>query len=531
MLVATSTENQGLAGIDKADCITNPAIEEQTQQTDLAINFVGKCGLFYTDGGALSNPGPAGWGFHGYVYSPEDPKKGHGLPTLIITKNGYVPKVKESKDADAEEAVVNEPPVTVLAFIDGYGSYGQPETNNVAELTAAIKAVEFAIEQKLKSVTLFADSNYVVEGNNKYLNSWINNNWCRADGQPLRNLDLWKRWHNCVIKLNDLNIKLKVKKVRGHSGDLGNDSADIAASAACQRSLERNVMQDITISGTQGYWNKMHEFHPYFTHSQLYFNSNLQYHEPGVYYVGEHDRDDDDLIGKEIAEGAHCVLRMKQPDPMIEMLRQRVFKDANGHDSVVNMKLGNLRRKLVMRALMMYGDFGYFKVPTRRLDYKSFDDEPLMLERAPTGLAFRKIDCLVFLERLLEAHMGGDDKKATIAGYKATDITDRFFDQVTKTVKKEETVVTVMKPEFKPGVAKVEIEAEYTEGKKDKIILYFGVDLPNRNALKRIETANPKVTLITWMPSDKVYRYAVAVDTDEGHGVWSGMYTNMRVVG
>ena len=49
--------------------------------------------IYYTDGGVRpTNPGHAGYGFHGYTYKVEELKKGTGCPNYNLTANGYIEK-------------------------------------------------------------------------------------------------------------------------------------------------------------------------------------------------------------------------------------------------------------------------------------------------------------------------------------------------------------------------------------------------------------------------------------------------------
>ena len=132
--------------------------------------------IIYTDGACRGNPGPGGWG------------------ALI-------------KFDSAEKEI--------------YG--GQTHTtNNQMELAAAIEGL--AALKEPCSVELFTDSKYVMDGITKWIQSWKKNNWRNAAKKDVKNKELWQ-------KLDQLISQHQVQWywVKGHSGDAGNEAADLLA--------------------------------------------------------------------------------------------------------------------------------------------------------------------------------------------------------------------------------------------------------------------------------------------------------------
>ena len=90
------------------------------------------------------------------------------------------------------------------------------------ELSAAIEGL--AILKEPCSVELFTDSKYVMDGITQWIQNWKKNNWRTAAKKDVKNKELWK-------KLDELISYHQVQWhwVKGHSGDMGNETADFLA--------------------------------------------------------------------------------------------------------------------------------------------------------------------------------------------------------------------------------------------------------------------------------------------------------------
>ncbi len=135
----------------------------------------------WTDGGCKPNPGPGGWG-------------------AVLRYKGHV---SELSGAD---------PAT---------------TNNRMELTAAAAALE-SLKRRCE-VVLHTDSEYVCNGITRWHTGWVRRNWRNAAGDPVANMDLWRRLLDITA-----NHKVEWRWVRGHSGDAMNERADVLATEARQ---------------------------------------------------------------------------------------------------------------------------------------------------------------------------------------------------------------------------------------------------------------------------------------------------------
>lgn len=136
--------------------------------------------IIYTDGGCRGNPGVGGWG--------------------VWLRYGNNEKKLNGAEKDT--------------------------TNNRMELMAAIQALK-ALKSSQIEIDLYTDSKYVMNGITQWIANWKQKNWKTAAKKPVKNADLWQ-------KLDKLNQKYSVNWhwVKGHSGNKGNDMADLLANQA-----------------------------------------------------------------------------------------------------------------------------------------------------------------------------------------------------------------------------------------------------------------------------------------------------------
>lgn len=149
---------------------------ESEKRTELGTSTV----TIYTDGAAEPNPGPGGYGI-----------------VLIAGKHR-------------------------LELSGGY----QRTTNNRMELLGVIVALESL--KRPCVVHLYSDSKYVVDSVKKgSLQRWEQANWKRGKNEPVKNIDLWKRYLAAAIP-----HKVQFHWVKGHAGIKENERCDVLAVAA-----------------------------------------------------------------------------------------------------------------------------------------------------------------------------------------------------------------------------------------------------------------------------------------------------------
>lgn len=109
-------------------------------------------------------------------------------------------------------------------YILEIGAYKEHTTNNEMELKAVVEALKEIID-KGKSVAIYTDSKYVVEGAKGWVFGWNKNNWKTKTNTDVLNKGLWQE----LLPLLD-KVDIEWHKVPGHVGIVGNERADTIAS-------------------------------------------------------------------------------------------------------------------------------------------------------------------------------------------------------------------------------------------------------------------------------------------------------------
>ncbi len=502
--------------------------------------------VLYSDGGSRPNPGFGGWGLHGYLYSTSMPKKGSGNPDHVLTDLGYVLKSEalspdtwvtdmndsgelETKQLTKKVSKGSHKPVTPIHYVDGYGSFNRTVTNNIAELTAAYYGLMHAAEFNVKVIRLYTDSEYVRKGMEAWVKSWKRNGWKRSNGEEIPNVEDWKRLDAIRDSLVQKDIVVEFHWIKAHNDLLGNIKADRLATIGVCHSIDGVFRNELKSSLPDGYWKYETEQHPFINHRCLYFNTRADTMVPGEYYLGNHGKEDDEF-GNRMADGAVAVVQLKNPDPIIEMLLAHQAGMADEGDNLMTMVLASVFKSNVHCELTEHGRYATYRTTPSRLDLEGMDKEVLTKQFSPTKMAFRGIENIGMIAEKLKAYQRGD------ANLIATDLTPILYETVVKTTKKGSSDSLVLRTEFKVGFAALTVLAAYKpdandpELKRETVILTLGIDLLDRNGLKRLEPLNPKVTLLTWMESELGFRHATVIEVDDAVGIWAGPYANIRVL-
>lgn len=138
--------------------------------------------IAYTDGSAIGNPGPGGWGF-----------------VVLSEKNVY----------------------------EGGGDAAHT-TNNRMEMTASLMALKSCKPGTI--LTLKTDSQYVINGITKWVFGWEKNGWQTKEKKEVLNKDIWQELLTEVRRHT-----VTWEHVRGHEGVALNERVDMIANGYARK--------------------------------------------------------------------------------------------------------------------------------------------------------------------------------------------------------------------------------------------------------------------------------------------------------
>ena len=101
---------------------------------------------------------------------------------------------------------------------------GDKQTNNVAEIQAAIVAIRQAVKAEKKKLVIHTDSQFLINCVTKWMQGWKKKGWKTATGQAVKNQDDLMVLDSLLAANRGLEIRWS--HVKGHSGNRGNDEAD-----------------------------------------------------------------------------------------------------------------------------------------------------------------------------------------------------------------------------------------------------------------------------------------------------------------
>lgn len=109
-------------------------------------------------------------------------------------------------------------------------------TNNRMEMTAALKALEYAAklaasEEHIDEITVLTDSAYLLNGITKWVHGWKQKGWISSQKQEVLNRDIWEKLSDTTDGLARGKVKLSWKLVKGHAGHSLNERCDEIATS------------------------------------------------------------------------------------------------------------------------------------------------------------------------------------------------------------------------------------------------------------------------------------------------------------
>jgi len=476
--------------------------------------------VIYTDGSSRPSPGYIGWGAHGYIYDTMVAKKPINVDGYYLTNKGYL------TDISSTDVVC----VTPDKYFDFFGSSDIQGTNNQAEAQAFCHTLEHLSKYNLYEIYVLTDSNYLRNGTTQLFETWVKNGWVRTDGQPLANIELWKKIYQLITGFKEREIKFDIVWVKAHNNIFGNTHADILSVIGTNYSITGVRKEEFKFSDVKNYWKHTVEKHPFINFKRIYFNSESNNNIMGQYFLAD-PGGGDFIIGKRIPETGFAVVKLKNPDEIIELIKDKQSEIAKDLNAIIMIKLDSVYSKQIYPYLLNYGKYCLLS-NKKNLNLSFINNESVTIEINPTGLSLRAIESFNLLEDLLAMYL---QYKEDPLNYKSSislnthDITDVFYQIDDKITKGVVTKICTLKPEYTTNFKNLLIPITEICNEKNislNVPLILGIDLLPRNNLKKLETLSPKVFLLTWRESERSLRYATVIECETGIGIWSNFYAD-----
>lgn len=537
--------------------------------------------VFYPDGGCREHePSYTGGGIHGYKWNLGLPAKGIGHTTHSATFRGYdfkadtfdfeskelraavnayssqdfmdwcdivstqpkTPRTDKEKESKKTPFLTNlDTRVTVEQYYDRSIPFNHNGTNNTAELLAAIHCLEMIEKEpdfdKASLVVVRQDNMYVVDGHNLGMHGWIANGFKRRDGSDIKNPDLWIRLCDVSTRIQKLGVRVLFQWVKAHHTDIGNNSADLLATMGLfnSKSVEKTISADTSLKITEptGYWaSRTDAKHPMLCLRYCFIDINEPAQPVHQYYLSTQGKIAE-MTGKRTSDDGYSVIRCAS-QPHIDQIIAKQLTIPRTVDYMFNVDLEAVYGT-ECRYVDMYGTDFLHRARSYNRHLTTYGDKLVTEELHPPFLTQRLFNNMDVLSTFLEEYKDG-----TSPAFMSKEITDIFYNTVTESVKvkkgedPQSKTVTSLKEEFVVGSFKLQTSAAWKEApdtvSQCDITLRLGIDLPDRNTLRKLEDYNPKVYLVTNTLGPGSFMYSVVIEAGTDVGIWSGINSSIRVI-
>jgi ribonuclease HI len=491
--------------------------------------------VLYTDGSAkpFPSPGVSAYGVHGYIYKNDIPKKGisvnataymyrgkneeessdakHAQGSKVkITNKGYQPKLSE----DILE-------VTPVSYVNICGGFPVPVTNNVAELAGIHNALIYAKEKDLKHVSIYSDSEYAIRALTGYVNQWSSNNWIKRDGSQVKNKEYFIPIMDLEKQLVSKGTTIKYNWIKGHNGDLGNESADAIADLGTKKSINGQIDKTVVEVNADDYWIKKVDKNPLLYQTGMFILDNPDSMESDELFTIDNVKEYN-LYGKAATEATYCFLKLKDIDPAIITIREAQQNTMLNTGALAICDLNILFRPNTAMYLRDYGVTALNRTNHKFYGLSLPDGGKITEELNPPLKASKAVNAISTLKQVYDEIIVKNKSDDSIS---ITDITNQLYF--------EKDGKLILNEKIENGYHKLSIDIMLPKSMDSKTIMLSmitGTDLPDRNVLKRLEETNVKISVIVLKESKNAYRFFTYIKTDVGESIVSAFHGNIRFI-
>ena len=468
--------------------------------------------VMYTDGSCVLPAGATGGGIHGYIHNcVEEVRNGDQPSGHTVTNKGYLKPHEMSNALDdmlaatGNSAAAPKPyRVKPVYYLNAAISYGLGRTNNVGELKAAIDVINLVMDKvPVVSMLILTDSTYVLNVFKAVRKHVPDRPWNDKPDRP--NIDLWNEVADTIIAYPKL--KLKLAKVKAHTGVVGNTEADINAYVGREMAF-KGMVGPVYKFYTGKYWKDKPTPHPMLNFKQLYFNTGIEPATDGKLYVAM-DYPKDVEVGKKTPEPIFGVVILKDGASEVDNLTDMYKEISVGTRYISAIDLRVVYSQVNHKLVEVFGKHAY---TTSKRVIRLVGETPVVTPISPPGLAQKMLATTLKMYSNIVLYESGElDSDTSI-----TDITDQLYQPNAKGKLQFIYPQSIVGP--KVNISTVDAKVE--------LILVYGLDMLARNHMKKLETMSPKVCVITKKLTDNSYSYHLIIETTAGIGCYGNFYVN-----
>lgn len=508
------------------------AIAQKVHKVEDIETTIPNKAVFYTDGGfrgpthiLVAPPPVGGYGLFGYLYYEHEPRKGHGTQGFTPTTAGLLNNDQLGKPFG--ESKIKPVKVTVRSYIMAMGAANDCKSNNTAEVSGILAALRIINDLNITEALIKTDSKYALYGLTEYCRKWSLNGWRKADGEPIANIAQWKEVYRFYTDLLDAGVKITVEWVKGHLDSKGNTEADKLAGMSMNTCTNmKETIEVSTIIDPSCAWNPKIDTHPLITESKLYYDNIDSGNEIAgmhFYYTADPKKLEDDMFGKPSSDAMMACIALKETDPVLQCIYDTCahFKHYN------NMLVFVSRIDLAFRP-MNYQLIQQYGIKSFRKDPHSMSiwlpcKTPIIRQMTNQNHGEAGMNEMRAIRDLLLSYM--DKSIFTAPRVVVNDVTNIFYKTVE--VKKKETI----EPTFSNADKSIKVPVIWehpVHGKVlDQLLLTEAINTPRFRHFKHFtKMNNVKVMVITVTKSEAGYSHYTLISSDDGFGIWAGVYAN-----
>ncbi len=462
--------------------------------------------IVYTDGSANPNPGVIGASSNGYAYNREGSTE-YVMHDHLFTNVGYI---KEDEYDGTQKLVFPS------YIFEMRNSFSYQFTNNYAEVYALYSLLKHLVENEyfFGSILVYSDSTYLVSCIMERLDEWKVNGWKKADGKPVAEQELWYSIAEALDTLKSHGSSIKVEWLKGHNGNLGNELANFGANVArmdSHRNQYENFFQ--SVKGEVFFQTKVN-IHPLLCYNNIILNLAKDTNPDNPIYCQYNTDLPDNLVGKVSRLSSYSVVAFNNGADNVALNNiRKVLQRMKSYDSINFIKMDKLRNKKYYPRIL---HFPYTSLVTKKMSntLTFLDNEIISPEINPPGLLLNALETYDVLLDILSPNLHYKNKADAVI-----DITDYFYDLGED---KKGNIKHTLKSDFSVGQRNILLNLLIPVlEKKVSIPIALGLDLPERNILKRLEEYTPVIEFLICFTSNQSFEYYFLIKTKDAISIWS----------